>query len=116
MPHVVIDGQIDVGDLFRGLEPIQQRDETGIRKITDAYLNSKRNSILLEAVVVESGQTQSFMIAVGAKGPGATIRLFPLTDPEKTPGVKKLMAEVARQVVDRFPGTSFGKTNLQEWL
>ncbi|GJM44282.1 MAG: hypothetical protein DHS20C21_11240 [Gemmatimonadota bacterium] len=116
MPHVVIEGQVDVGEFFRGLEPIQERDSSGIRKITDAYVNTKGNSVLLESVVVENGLTQKFMIAVSTKGAGVTVRLLPLTDPEKTPGVKQLMADVARQIIARFPGATFGKTNLQEFL
>ena len=116
MPHVVIEGQVNLEEFFRGLESIQERDNEGIRKITDTYLNSKGTSMLLESVVVEGGSTQKFMIAVGSKGTGVTVRLLPLTDPEKTPGVKRLMADVARQVVKRFPGATFGKTNLREFL
>ncbi|MBZ0267588.1 hypothetical protein K8I85_05490 [bacterium] len=116
MPHVVIEGPVDLDRFFRGLEPIQERDEAGIRKITDAYLNVKGTSLLLEAVVVEDGKSQGFLIAVSCKGEGATVRLLPATDPEKTPGVKRLLADVARLLVHRFPGTRFGKTNLQEFL
>jgi hypothetical protein len=116
MPHVVIEGDVDLEELFQGFEPLHQRDDGGIRKVSDAFLNSQNTSILLESVVVENGSTQKFMIAIGTKGSGATVRLFPLTDPQKTPGVKRLMADVARQIVDRFPGTKFGKTNLQDFL
>lgn len=45
-----------------------------------------------------------------------TVRLLPATDPEKTTGVKRIMALLAKQVHDATVGSSFGKTNLQDFL
>jgi hypothetical protein len=45
-----------------------------------------------------------------------TVRLLPVTDPEKTPAVKKLMALVAAFTRTVYPGSRYGKTNLQEHL
>ena len=44
------------------------------------------------------------------------MRLLPATDPEKTPGVKRVMAQIAKQVLATVAGSRFGKTNLQEFL
>jgi hypothetical protein len=45
-----------------------------------------------------------------------TVRLLPATDPEKTPAVKKVMALVAGFIRTVYPGSRYGKTNLQEYL
>jgi len=45
-----------------------------------------------------------------------TVRLLPLTDPEKTPGVKTILALVARQIRDSNPNVIYGKNNLQDFL
>jgi hypothetical protein len=41
---------------------------------------------------------------------------LPATDPEKTIGVKRVMALVAKQLHEATGGSRFGKTNLQESL
>ena len=45
-----------------------------------------------------------------------TVRLLPATDPEKTNGVKRVMALIAKQIHEATVGSRFGKTNLQEFL
>jgi len=45
-----------------------------------------------------------------------TVRLLPMTDPEKTDGVKTIMAIVAKQIKDSDVNITYGKTNLQDFL
>jgi hypothetical protein len=51
-----------------------------------------------------------------AKEDRAVIRLDPLTDPEKTNGVKMALALLAKSILQQFPNLKVIKTNLQEFL
>lgn len=51
-----------------------------------------------------------------AKEDRAVIRLDPLTDPEKTNGVKMALALLAKSILQQFPNLEVIKTNLQEFL
>jgi hypothetical protein len=59
---------------------------------------------------------QRFFVELSQKKASLTVRLLPLTDPAKTPGVKMLMAIVTRQIKDSNPNVSYGKTNLHDFL
>ena len=48
---------------------------------------------------------------------GVVIRIYPVYDNfEKTEGVKKILAELAKQIMGKINGISIGKTNLIEFL
>jgi len=44
------------------------------------------------------------------------VRLLPLTDPEKTNGVKSIMALIAKQIKDSNANIVYGKNNLEDFL
>jgi CHASE3 domain sensor protein len=45
-----------------------------------------------------------------------TVRLLPLTDPEKTDGVKTIMATIANQIKETNENITYGKNNLEDFL
>lgn len=116
MPHVVVEGSVDLDRLFESFELLNTVEGADVRKTTDLYKSRLGHAVLIESLVVEHGRRQVFIVTVSRKGEGVTVRLLPLTDPDKTPGVLRLLAEIAREVRRCCPGTSFGKTNLQEYL
>ena len=116
MPHVVVEGAGPLDQVYRKLEPFVERRGDVILKVLDLYLNQKGNSLLLEAIVIEAGSQQSFFAQLSQKELSVTVRLLPRTDPEKTPGVKRLLALIGGRVRALFPGSHFGKTNLEEFL
>ena len=116
MPHVVVEGPVALEAYFRAFEPLLLREGDAILKTTDAYLDTRRTTLLLAAVVVEHGRRQNFYVQLLAKDKGVTVRLEPLTDPEKTPGVLRLLAAVAADLRARSPGARFGRHNLGELL
>ena len=115
MPHVVVEGAGPLGLGYRKFQPFVERQEE-ILKVMDLYLNQKENSLLLESIVIESGSQQTFFAQLSQKDLNVTVRLLPRTDPEKTPGVKRLLATIAGRLRSLFPGSRFGKTNLEEFL
>ncbi len=116
MPHVVIEGSVDPGRLFEELEPVHEAGSHGVRRTGEIFLNRRRDTSLLEAVVVERGLRQRFFVLISRKGAGVTVRLEPSTQPEKTEGVKRLLAAVGRRVRTHFPDTRYGQTNLADCL
>jgi hypothetical protein len=116
MPHVVLENINSAKVAFDSVVPFLTRIEGGVLKVTDKYLNAARNKALVESLAVENGSNQSFFVELSQKQTSLTVRLLPLTDPEKTPGVKTIMVMVAKQIKDSNANISYGKTNLQEFL
>jgi len=116
MPHVVLENLNSASVAFESVVLFTIRIDGGVLKVTDKYLNAGQNKALVESLAVENGNNQSFFVELTQKQTSLTVRLLPLTDPEKTPGVKTIMAMLAKQIKDVNPGVSYGKTNLQDFL
>ena len=116
MPHVVLEGVISLDDLCDRFSPIMERAGAEILKSGDIYVNQTGQSALIEAIVIEHGPPKQFFVHLSKQDASLTVRLLPVTDPEKTAGVKKLMGLIAKHIHQLFPESRFGKTNLQEFL
>jgi hypothetical protein len=116
MPHIVLEKANSVQECYDVMEPLVEKIEGGILKITDKYINAKATSAYLECIVVENGKSQSFIMQLSNKGDAVTVRLLPLTDPEKTKGVKILMGLVAHKIKQSNDAINYGKNNLQDFL
>lgn len=116
MPHVVIEEALDLGAACQGVKVAASRSGREILKVVDVYLNRSGQTALVDCIVVEEGRSQPFFVQLSRKDRQITVRLLPATDPEKTDGVKRVMALIAKQVRESIPGSRFGKTNLEEFL
>jgi hypothetical protein len=116
MPHVVIEEALDVGSGCQGIKLGATRSGGEILKVVDVYVNRANRTALVDCVVVEDGRSQSFFVQLAQKDRQITVRLLAATDPEKTTGVKRIMALIAVQARQAMVGSRFGKTNLQEFL
>jgi hypothetical protein len=116
MPHVVIEEALDLGLACQGIKLAAARNGSEILKVVDVYVNRTSRTALVDCVAVEEGRSQSFFVQLSQKDRQITVRLLPATDPEKTVGVKRIMALIARQLHESTGGSRFGKTNLQEYL
>lgn len=116
MPHVVIEQAGDLQALCQNFTPILQRTGAEILKVQEFYLSRSGKDALLESVAIEQGTSTNFFIQLKLHEKAITVRLLPATDPEKTPAVKKLMVLVAKFIRTVYPGSRYGKTNLQEYL
>ena len=99
MPHVVIECQARISDYQPLFRSIDFRQGTRIVKIKRFFLEKGGESALLEVIAVEAGHQQKFFIQLAQKPEGITVRLEPLTDPEKNTAVKTSLALVARHEV-----------------
>ena len=116
MPHVVIEEAGDLQGVYQAFTPIIQRAGSDILKIQEFYLVRSGKEALLESIAIEQGAAYNFFVQLKLHEKAITVRLLPATDPEKTPAVKKVMALVAGFIRKVYPGSRYGKTNLQEYL
>ncbi len=116
MPHVVIEEAPDLVAASDAVKPSVTRDGREILKVVDVYLSRTARTALVDCVAVEDGKSQNFFVQLAQKERQITVRLLPATDPEKTNGVKRVMALIAEQLRDATAGSHFGKTNLQDFL
>ena len=115
MPHVVLLGPISVQDCVGCYEPFVVREGDLVVKTDRCYRETLDRAALIETLVVDRGHTQKFFIQVSSKEGGLTVRLEPLTDPEKSPGVRRAIALVAHRI-RQITGCEYGSTNLEEYL
>lgn len=116
MPHIVLEQAKLTPELFQMIEPLTLKTDTGILKLGEKYMNAAGNIVLIDSLALENSKKQVFFIQLSQKNTSLTVRLLPITDPEKTHGVKVLMARVAKQIKDSSATISYGKTNLQDYL
>ncbi|MBI4168756.1 MAG: hypothetical protein HY510_02320 [Acidobacteria bacterium] len=121
MPHVVLegrearDGRLVIDEFAARFEPFVVREQDLLVKAERLYRERDGRAALVEVVVVERGFTQKFFIQLSPKDAGVTVRLEPLTDPEKTAGVRRAIALLAHRIVE-VSGCVYGRTNIQEYL
>jgi hypothetical protein len=53
---------------------------------------------------------------ISGREDGFVVRLYPKIEVEKTEGVKRIIAELAKQLIVKFPELKVGETNLQDYL
>ena len=116
MPHIILDGTVDLERFYASFQPLQERKDGEILKTQDIYISQDRKVLLIEAIAIEDGPPQRFFIQASLKDNRTTVRTYPGTDPVKTAGVKKLLAVVAKLMRDQHPEINYGATNLKEFL
>lgn len=116
MPHVVLTGSIALKAVFETLVPFTTKNEKQILRAQKRYIDHEETSILVESLAIEGGKNTNFFVLVGLREDGLVIRIHPNSDVEKTDGVKMVLAEIANQLLQKFPELKIGKTNLQDFL
>lgn len=116
MPHIQIIGSAPLERLIDAFEPLSARDGDTIAKTSAIFLNVRDRTALVKALVVEPHVQRRFYVLLVEKSEGLMVRLDPLTDPEKTDAVKRLLALVADWVHRVSAGSRYGMTNLQGYL
>jgi len=115
VPHILVEGTLTLDDLARRHAPFAARLGACVVKCDRFYLETGGRTALVEALVAESGHTQRFFVRLQARDDGVMVRCEPLTDPEKSTGVKRALALVAERVRAACGGR-YGVTNLADYL
>ena len=116
MPHVVLNGKAGIENIFKELKPFMIRNENKILKTTDVYLEREKNVILIDSLAIDADKKTVFLAMISGRDDGVVVRLYPKIDFEKTEGVKKILVELAKQLIATFPGFTIGETNLDIYL
>lgn len=116
MPHAVLNGNIPVENIFKKMNPIFIKEENRILKTIDLYLEREKNAILIEALAIESSSKTNFLAMISGREDSFVVRLYPKNEVKKTEGVKQILAEIAKQLVKKYPQLTIGETNLGEYL
>lgn len=117
MLHVVLTGKINSEVIFNQLENLFLKLPNGILNTTNKYLDFNKQAILVESLAIEQGKKTGFLTMLNKRDDGMVIRIYPgFDDFEKTDGVKKILTELAKQLLNKVQDITIGKTNLQEFL
>ncbi len=116
MPHVVLNGKAAIENIFKELKPLMIRNQNSILKTTDVYLEREKNAILIDSLAIDADKKTVFLAMISGRDDGVVVRLYPKIDVEKTEGVKKILVELAKQLIATFPELKIGETNLDIYL
>jgi hypothetical protein len=112
----VLIGNVDMDEVFRRLKPVFVKTDRGILKATDAYMDRAKRTIIVDSLAIEGGEKDRFLMAIGLRDDGLVVRLFDIPEVERSEGVKRVLAETARQLLGAFPDLELGETNLERYL
>jgi hypothetical protein len=116
MPHVILNGPVSLQNFQRQFAPLETKWEHAVLKISDCYLNSRGNSLLLDCVVIDMGPPKVFLLQVVAENNRASVRLYGRADFERSNAVKQLICDVAAKLKALDPQIEYGNTNIPEFL
>ena len=116
MPHVVLNGKVAVETIFKELKPLFIRNESTILRTMEVYLERGKNALLVDSLAIEGNKKTVFFVMMSGRENGFVVRLYPKIEVEKTEGVKKIISELAKQLVISYPELTVGETNLQDYL
>ena len=113
MPHAVLAGEFDLAGFARAWTPLVLRRGADVLRADELYLERGGRALLIEALCVEAGRKQPFYVKLAVHDRGsATVRIDPLTHPERSDGVRALVAHVGARLLRATPGGRVGATNL----
>ncbi len=113
MPHVVICGELDLARYARDFEPLLLRTGPDVLRADRIYLERNARSALIEALVVEARRKLPFYVVISTHDRGSiTLRVDPMTHIEHSDGVRRLVAELAADILARVPGGRVRSSNV----
>jgi hypothetical protein len=113
MPHVVMDGPVDLRGYAEAFQPVLIRKGGDVLRADRVYVEREGRAVLVEALAVEAGRKLPFYILVsGHDRGGATVRVDPMTHPERSEGVQELVAHIGADLLARNPSARVRVTNL----
>ncbi|MFH1013456.1 MAG: hypothetical protein V1769_02980 [Thermoplasmatota archaeon] len=116
MPHVVLNGKVNIDEIFNKFKVFLIRNDTSIIKTENFYISRDNKSMIIESLVIENGVKTFFFVMIGHRDDGIVVRIYPRIEVEKTIGVKMILSEIAKQIISIFPDLQIGETNLLDYL
>jgi hypothetical protein len=116
MPHAVVNGDVNIDEIFNKLKSVFIRNESGLLKTDNIYISRDKTAILIESLVIESGVKRSFLVMIGQRNDGVIVRIYPGSEVEKTVGVRSILSEIVKQLLAIIPQLVIGENNLSDYL
>jgi len=116
LPHVVLNGEIEMKKIFQSISSITHIDNRVIIKSMKKFIDEEENNVLIESLAGTQDNLHRFLTLVSKRKDGLVVRIYPFTQVEKTNQVQQLLAEIAKQLINFFPNLTVGKTNLHDFL
>jgi hypothetical protein len=116
LPHIVLNGNCEIASIYKNIEPVLIQNGKNVLKTVNIYIDQSQTSILFESLIIEKGRKIKFFGLISKREDGLVIRIFPGYEVEKTDGVKRILAEMAKNLLRKCPALRIGKTNLSEFL
>jgi hypothetical protein len=98
MPHIVCAGHADLAAAWRGLPRGPWRWGTVVARAEGCYLAPDGTSLLVAGVVVEYGRPLHPVVVVSHSRGDTSLHLWSAVHVERTEGVKRFLAQVAREM------------------
>ena len=114
LPHVVFSRKIDLLDLSKNFTSIFQKNPILI-KISTIFVQNNGLSAILPTIVIDN-MHREFLIEISTTKLKTTIRLYPLTDPDKTDGVKSSLALLTKYLLVVYPDLKITKSNIFDYI
>ena len=91
----MIEGAVDLEGWARVFEPLVVRHDGDVLRADRVYLEPGGRAALVEVLVIEAGRKQPFYARIARHDRGSTtVRVDPLTHPERSPGVREIVADL----------------------
>ncbi len=115
MPHVIRAGRADLRAAWLHLPRGPWRWGTAVARVEGCFLASDERSLVVSGVVIEYSRPLHPAVLISHREDGTAVHLWPALPVERTEGVKRFLAQVARELT-AFGAGSVVTTNLAELL
>ena len=115
MPHLVLKGDLDYGDVAERMEVAMHRSGRTVLKTEGRWLSHAGQGLLIEGVVVEFSRPLHPVAVVKPRQGDTIVRLWSLVTVERTPAVQRWLALVAVEL-QRCGAGEVVSTNIPEDL
>jgi hypothetical protein len=115
MPHVICAGHADLAAAWRGLPQGPWRWGNVVARAEGCFMGSDGLTLLVAGVVVEYGRPLHPVVLVSVGRQGTSVHLWAATHVERTDGVKRFLAQVAREIA-AFGAGPVVSTNISDLL
>jgi len=113
VPHALLAGGFDLAGFARAWTPLVLRRGADVLRADELYLERGGRALVIESLCIEAGRKQPFYVKIALHDRGsATVRIDPMTHPERSDGVRALVAEIAARLLAATPGARVDTTNL----
>ena len=98
MPHLILDGAVDLQRAIEALPGEARRWRTAVLKTTGVWISADAGALLVEGVVVEHSRPLHPVAHVTVADGQTKIRLWDVVPVERTPAVQRWLAELGRDL------------------